>query len=473
MRAAAPLSILLFASNALAQTAPAGEPPIEPRSPKTEASAEPSPLPDDPMLDAPAPPKRLLQNWEQARQILRARSTDLRIAIAEVMRAEAQSRTALAAALPSVNLNVNAQHNLLTNEAAQIAGVNPDNTPRFTPISVPVPNILNGNITAAIPLVNVRTWYAVGTAKRSAEASRLRTEDIKRTLVTALASAVVNVYTAERVAEINRINLQNALERLALTERRQVLGAVGGLDVVRAQQDAEATRGTLIAGDESLRQSREALGLALGYAEPVGVPQNLKLDELARAALGSCKKTDGVDTRADVAALKKNAEVGARQINEARQAFLPTVTLQSTLSSTSQDTGALPRTLWNVQALIAVPIWDGGARYGAMRDANARYEQALQNLEAQRRSATIEASRALRQVTVAETNLRISTQTRDLSLENDRLTRAAYAEGRGTSLELTASANALRQAEVNLVVREFELVQARIGAALVLATCEV
>ncbi|RYZ64135.1 MAG: TolC family protein, partial [Proteobacteria bacterium] len=177
--------------------------------------------------------------------------------------------------------------------------------------------------------------------------------------------------------------------------------------------------------------------------------------------------------RADVASLKTRAEIGARVVNDVRWQFLPSINVASTLSTTSQDTGALPRTLWNVQALLTVPIWDGGARYGNLRDTNAQLDQALMRLEAQRRKATIEAVQALRGVAVSENNLRVSEKTRDLALENDRLTRASYTEGRGTSLELVTSATTLRQSEINLAVREFELVRARITAAIVLSTCDV
>lgn len=446
-----------------------------PAAPAAPAADEPPKAPDvdDPMLTALPPPARTLKDWNDARSLLRTRSTDLAIAIADVQRAEAQARTALAAALPSINVNASATHNLITRESSQVSGRNPDGTPQFSPVSAPIPNIASGNISAQMPLLNVRAWYNIGTQRKNVDATRLATEDVKRTLVLNLASAVVSVYTAERVAELNRIGLRNALERLALTERRQALGAGNGLDVVRAQQDAEATRSTLVSGDESLRQAREALGLALGLPQAIGVPPNIKLDELAQGALGSCKKADTVDQRADVASLKARAQVGARTVNDARWQFLPTINLSSTLSTTSQDTGALPRTLWNVQALLTVPIWDGGARYGALRDANAQLDQSLMRLEAQRRQATIDAVRAMRNVAVSENNLRVSEKTRDLALENDRLTRASYSEGRGTSLELVTSATTLRQAEINLALREFDVVQARITAALVLSTCQV
>jgi hypothetical protein len=51
------------------------------------------------------------------------------------------------------------------------------------------------------------------------------------------------------------------------------------------------------------------------------------------------------------------------------------------------------------------------------------------------------------------------------------LTRAAYVEGRGTSLELVAAAQTLRETEIQLALRDFELVRARVLAVLTLATC--
>lgn len=442
------------------------------------AEAPKAPEVDDPMLaPLPAAP-RTLKDWNDARSLLRTRSTDLAIAVADVERAEGQARVALAAALPTINGNVTATHNMITNQATQPAGLGgPEGTtPIFRTFTTPWPDTLTGQIVGQVPLLNVRAWYGIGTARKNVKAAKLSTEDVKRTLVLGLASAVVSVYTAERVAELNRIALRNALERLALTERRQTLGAGNGLDVVRAQQDAEATRSTLVSGDESLRQARESLGLALGFPQAIGVPQNMKLDDIAKGALSSCKTTDTVDSRADVAALKTRAEVGARNVNDVRWQFLPTISGSSTVSTNSlpdRVLGFSPRTQWNVQALLTIPIWDGGARYGNLRDTNAQLDQALMRLEAQRRKATIEAVQALRSVAVSENNLRVSEKTRDLALENDRLTRASYAEGRGTSLELVTSATTLRQSEINLAVREFELVRARISAALVLSVCDI
>ncbi|MDF2693550.1 MAG: Heavy metal efflux outer membrane protein CzcC family, partial [Labilithrix sp.] len=83
----------------------------------------------------------------------------------------------------------------------------------------------------------------------------------------------------------------------------------------------------------------------------------------------------------------------------------------------------------------------------------------------------VQVTQAQRGVSVADDRRRVATQTRDLAAENDRLTRAAYLEGRGTSLELVTAAQGLREAEIQLAVREFELVKARVAAILALASC--
>lgn len=141
------------------------------------------------------------------------------------------------------------------------------------------------------------------------------------------------------------------------------------------------------------------------------------------------------------------------------------------MATTTIDTGAAPNTTWNVQAVLTVPIWDGGIRYGNLRDAHAQEAIAGEKLEAARRKAEIEVTQARRGVGVADAARTVAAQSRDLAAENDRLTRTAYVEGRGTSLELVAAAQALREAEIQLAVREFELVKARVLAILALASC--
>lgn len=457
-----------LASPAIAQTTPA-RPVTSPPAPAPAAQLPSAIEVSDPML-APVPrPRTEVGTWEEALDHVRARSTDLRIAAAQIARAEAQSRIALAGALTTVNGQAAYTHNLVTNDTLQPvrqgAGFG------FQSVSTPFPDFLNGTIAASQPVLALRAWYAIGTAERNETAARLSLDDVKRQIALNVANAIVGVVTAERVAELNRLGLRNALTRLELAVRRSTLGSGTGLDVVRARQDVETSRATLVAGDESLRQAREALGLGLGIPEQVGVPPTVDLNGLEASARTTCKAASSVDDRPDVAALRERAEVARRLVNDVKYQFAPTIDVRSGVATTSVDTGAAPNTTWNVQAVLTVPIWDGGIRYGNLRDTKAQQAIAGENLEASRRQALVQVTQARRGVGVADERRRVAAETRDLAAENDRLTRTSYLEGRGTSLELVTAAQALREAEIQLALRDFELVKARVLAILALATC--
>src|SRR5262249_18191540 len=143
----------------------------------------------------------------------------------------------------------------------------------------------------------------------------------------------------------------------------------------------------------------------------------------------------------------------------------------SAVTTTTVDTGTLPPTQWNIQAVLSIPLWEGGARYGQLRDTQAQEREAEQNLESLRRSAAVQLEQARRNIDVTETSRKVAADARALAAETDRLVRTGYVEGQGTSLELVTAAAALRQADINLALKEFDVVRARVFAVLALANC--
>lgn len=447
--------------SAFAQSAPPheGEPPTSLPEP---------PHIGDPMLAPAPPPKRMLASWEEAIAYLRARSTDLRIALDQALQAEAQTRIALAAYLPTINGTGVYTHQLLTNPAP--GGQVFSGGGFSTSSRVPIPDTLDGRIVLQQNLVNVQAFDAISIDELGADAAKLTIEDEKRTLALSIANQIVAVVTAEREAEINRVGLRVALEQLHIATRKQSLGVANGLDVVRGQQNAANARATLVTGDESLRQAREALGLALGVPEEIGVAPNINIDGLARSTMGSCHVVP-LDERADIAAARTKLEVAKRNLRNVAFQFLPTVGMDSTLAGNNYGSGGSPNPTWNVRGILSVPIWDGGARYGQLRNARAAEDIAAQQLEALHRQATIQVEQAQRQLIVAETSDTVARQQRDLAAQNDQMTQTAYMAGQGTSLELVTASEAHRQAELNLALQDFSVVKARVLAMLTLATC--
>jgi outer membrane protein, multidrug efflux system len=484
MRLALPsVFVLLFVpASALAQpTAPS---PASPSAAASSLFAIPPPPPvDDPMLTPVPAPKRLLGSWQEALTYLRARSTDLRIALDQVLQAEAQTRIALAAYLPSINGTGTLTHNLVTTTITpgpQTENVSISGMPATIVISpppgarsstVPTATYLTGNIQATQAIINVQAFDQISIDELGEDAAKLSVDDEKRTLLLGVANEIVSVVTAEREAEINRVGLRVALEQLEITNRKRALGAANGLDVVRARQNAANARAALVTGDEALRETREALGVAIGIPEETGVARDINVDGMAQSAMASCRAVTGVDDRADVAAAHSRLAAAKRSLRNVYFQFLPTLTAASAVSNTGQPLNAFPSTTWNIQGILSVPIWDGGARYGLLRNARAAEDIAAQQLEALRRNAIIQVAQAQRQLLVAEESARVAREQRDLAAQNDQMTQAAYMAGQGTSLELVTASEAHRQAELNSALGEFNVVKARLLAMLALSTC--
>jgi outer membrane protein TolC len=210
------------------------------------------------MLTPVPAPRRILSSWAEAVAYLRARSTDLKIALDQVLQAEAQTRIALAQYLPSLQSTGLVSHQFLTGSSAVFISGSGASTSTTT---------YSGNLQLQQTLINVQQFDQISIDELNEDATRLSVDDKKRTLALSLANQIVAVVTSERTAEINRVGLKVALEQLEITRRKQALGAANGLDVVRAEQNAANARSALVSGDETLREAREALGLALGVPE--------------------------------------------------------------------------------------------------------------------------------------------------------------------------------------------------------------
>ncbi len=414
----------------------------------------------DPMLAPPPAAPAEVHSWDEAITLIRGHSPDYLTSVESVERAEAQKRIALAAVLPTLSGQGSYVHNF--NTLSIPFGGETLVTPPATAWSI--------GASAAWTIVNPRGIYGLETADLGIDVARLSSEDRRRVIASSVVTNMLATLAAERVAELDRVGLRAALERLALTQTRLQFGRGTALDVDRAQQDVAAARALLISGDESLRQARESLGQVLGSATPLAAPGDLDLEGFEKAVATTCRLNQDIELRPDVAAARTKLEVAERQIDDVKLEFAPTLSVGSQVGYATAVTLG-PLTTWAVEATINVPLYDGGVRYGQLRDARAASEQARQALAAQRIQAVVEAARAERAVSVDTSARDVAKEQRDLAARIDQRTREGYASGVGTSLDLVTSAQALRQAEINLVLLDFQLAQARAGAILVNAEC--
>lgn len=402
-----------------------------------------------------APPSRAVAGWSALWLEFGGGNVDLRVALDELERAEAATRIAWGAVLPTANGSVTLSH-----APSTVAGTL---TSRGDTLSAGV------SITA--PLVNLRANHAIGTARVNEEIAALSISDVRRRVAVALARQVLAIASAEKLANLNRVNVNAAIERLDLTRRRLAAGVGDARDLVRAQQDLASSRAQLPAADESLSQAREALAVLLGQSGGLGVGADPTA--LEQEMLGFCGGA-GAPSRPELEIAKRQVIIAERNVDDILLKFAPTLTAQANFNVAGAAFNGPYNTGWSVSAVLSIPLYDGGVRYAERRDRIAVVDEARARAMQSEVTVSVEIAQARRSIAVAESAQVSAREARDLAREADRLAHVAYANGAAgtTNFDLIDAGRQLRTAEETLLLRELDLAKARVSLPFVEGRCE-
>ena len=445
-------------------------------APLTTAPVTPAPLApveiDDAMLEPAAPAGRQLESWAALRSLVDERTTDLLIGKARVRQAQGRFRQSLSSLLPNASLSAGVGYDILNPDspvpvAGSFGGALQLDDPRHTPTSP----LGSAAVTLRQSVVDVSAWSAVDAAGASTRSAEAAYEDQRRRVLQSLAQSVVLVVTSERVAELSRVGLRQALERAAMTQRLFELGVATHLDVVRVRQDVAVARSSLIGGDEQLLRAREDLGAIVGLDVGVGVAPSFSIEQLVSTAHEQCEALPSIAERDDIKAARAQAEAAVAARREAWMGYLPALDVNSATAAytTQESTGRFGT--WTIAAVLSIPLWEGGFREGLVEERSALVTQADATLAQVERDAAIESARVQHAERAAKAVLASAREAYALAEELDRLTRRSFEMGRATSLEIVQSGGVLRQAQVEVAVRESQWLQSRLDAFFTVARC--
>jgi outer membrane protein, multidrug efflux system len=194
---------------------------------------------------------------------------------------------------------------------------------------------------------------------------------------------VAQTYLALRAIDSERTVLRETAlaygSTLRLTERRVQAGDVAELDAVRVRTELASTEAEALALDRRRAQVEHALAVLVGEAAsvftladgpwsaalplvPAGVPSTL----LAR--------------RPDVAAALNQLQAAQARLGVARTAWFPRLALTTSGGVASSDIADLFKwsaRAWGIDALLSLPLLDGGRREADVQNARAELDLAL------------------------------------------------------------------------------------------------
>jgi multidrug efflux system outer membrane protein len=300
---------------------------------------------------------------------------DLRIAAGRVAEARAQYGVVKADQLPTVNLLGSGNN---TRTPAELSGDGVKANGRRVDLSL-------SSVSYELDF-----WGRLANLSEAARASYLSTEEAQRAVQLSLISDIAVSYFmllhTKQLMELTRTTLDLREQSLALVSKGKDLGTMDDYVFQQAEGVVETTRSSLAEMEHQHTVAGNRLNLLLGKAV-APLPDAGSLDAQGLdATLAPGLPADVLLLRPDVMSAEQRLLAAHANIDAARAAFLPKITLTASLGVASQGLFSLfSGGAWAFQPLMSLPIFDGGRTTANLDIAQARkviavaeYEKTIQ-----------------------------------------------------------------------------------------------
>jgi NodT family efflux transporter outer membrane factor (OMF) lipoprotein len=300
-----------------------------------------------------------------------AANTDLAAAAARLQQADAAARIAGAALLPSVEASAGGSRSRTGFGQNGLLGS-----------SSSVADSYNVDLTAAWEL---DLWggnrAALRAAEASTEASRFDRDGVALSVASGVAQTYVDVLSLRDRLGIARANLDNARRVLVLVEVQVANGAASALDLAQ-QRTQVASEAAVIPGlEQQERQAVDALAVLLGRPLVGFSVAGRSLDEITPVAVLAGIPSGILERRPDLGAAEQRLVAAAADVEAARAAFYPSISLTGRAGVASDTLVALlSRTsLLSIGVSVLAPIFEGGRLRGQVQLSQAQELELLQS----------------------------------------------------------------------------------------------
>jgi len=313
------------------------------------------------------------------------------------------------------------------------------------------PNTAAGALSLQVPVFNGRVFPAIATAWQRVDVARLDEAQQRQELLLAVASTYYSgvqllelAKVAFRTAENTRDHAIEAQARFEAGQIQRSASVRARVDVLRADEEVRRASYNYAATKSQLAQLTGRRDTAFELEAPREPPPEIRgdLGELMERALRD---------RPEMAAARANVEIAARLKTDAWAQFLPTLAFNATGRYNSQADFEGNHLTWALALALTLPLYDGGLRYVALKDADSRTREA----RAQERGQTARIEDELRRARLdLESARALRTQTEQTLLyarENEQLVRAQFEAGTATQVEVSDAESALFQSEQSAI----------------------
>ena len=419
---------------------------------ETKPASGPHPSPS---RAAPAPPEQaeLKLSLRDAIETALGNNYQVRLQLARLEQAKAQSSTQLGALLPVLGSSITGGNQNFF--LGQIGG---------SPVASNVFDLYDFRTNFNMNLYSVSLIERWQASRRGIDAAAQDTEATKRDTAATVSLLYLEALRAEALHAASTSNVRLDVELLTLVQNRRASGVATALDAARAQSQLEHERQRLLALKADMERTQLALirGLGIPFDVRIHLTDRLGLVEMPiptpEEALGTAMRN-----RAELKAQQQRVKLASLTFDSATAERYPALSARGDVGLIGNRTDASVAT-HNVGVVLSIPFFDGQLE-GRIKESRSQVNQeqirlhdVIQQitLEVRQAVSTLEPARA--QVPAAERGL--AAALREMELARERFVMLA-----SSNIELTNAQASIARARDNWIEALFRFNAARVNLA--------
>lgn len=226
-----------------------------------------------------------------------------------------------------------------------------------------------------------RVKQTVENSRAQAQASAADVANVALSMHAELATDYFDLRSMDSQSQLLQSTVSSYTEALNLTQSRYNGGLASGVDVAQAQTQLETTRAEYV--DVGVQRAADEHAIAVLIGKPAS---DFKIDPLPLAApppvIPPGLPSELLERRPDIAAAERIVAGENALIGVARTAYFPNVLLSGNGGLESGKITTLlegPAGFWSLAGSAAETLFDAGARRAAVEEAQANYDQSVDN----------------------------------------------------------------------------------------------
>lgn len=385
---------------------------------------------------------------------------DLRVAALNVEQARAQAAIRDADLWPTVN-----------------AGVGGSRVPTNTG---GVSTTVTGGLTTAAYEVDLfgRVRQQADAAQQQFRASEFLQSAARASLIAAVAAAHVSLQADEALLRITQDTVRSRQDNLQIVQGRVKAGAASALEEAQAQALLQSARAALAQVQRQHAADESSLVLLLGSPLPGDLPTARALAPnpgQVIPALQADLPSEVLARRPDIAAAEAQLRAASANVEAARRAYFPRITLTASYGQASRELSSLfsgGSWVWGVAPQLLAPIFDAGRIRAGVQQAQAAQQAAVAQYEKSIQVAFKEVSDALNarrtladQAQALQAQVQAEVQRLQLADTRWRLGASSYLEVLDAQRSLYAAQTAWVQVQALVLINQATLYKALGGGS--------